>query len=147
KRCGTNTIQLCDSLTKGTYQQIRSALPGIRIVQVIHVSGPESIDEALSVQRDIDAILLDSGNPRLAIKELGGTGRRHDWSISHQIRERLDIPIFLAGGLNPSNAAEAIRQVGPFGLDLCSGVRTSGALDPAKLNAFMATTCAAAALT
>jgi phosphoribosylanthranilate isomerase len=117
---------------------MKAALPGIAMVQVIHVTGPESVDEACSVADSVDAILLDSGNPALKIKELGGTGRRHDWSLSREIRERVSVPIFLAGGLNDTNVAEAIDAVGPFGLDLCSGVRTDGRLDEGKLGRFFA---------
>ena len=136
-RCRTNCIQLCDCLTSGTPRDLKAALPGISIVQVVHVTGPESVDEACAVAGSVDAILLDSGNPALKVKELGGTGRRHDWSLSREIRERVQIPIFLAGGLNENNVAEAIESVGPFGLDLCSGVRTDGKLDEAKLGRFV----------
>ncbi len=135
--CRTNTIQLCDRLTNGTYQDLHQALPGIKIVQVVHVTGEESIAEALEISPQVDAILLDSGNQSLPTKELGGTGRTHDWSISQQIREAISIPLFLAGGLNPRNVQQAIAQVQSFGLDLCSSVRTDGKLDPAKLSQFM----------
>jgi len=138
RRLGANTLQLCDRLASGSYQELRAALPGIALVQVIHVTGPESIAEAASVAPHVDAILLDSGNQSLPVKELGGTGRTHDWSLSRRIRESLEIPIFLAGGLNPDNVAEAIRQVGPFGIDVCSGVRTDGKLDEMKLSRFFA---------
>jgi phosphoribosylanthranilate isomerase len=138
RRCRTNCIQLCDCLTSGAHADLRRALPGIKIIQVVHVTGPESIDEAVAVAPSVDAILLDSGNPALAVKELGGTGRRHDWHLSRQIREHLNIPIFLAGGLNPSNVGQAMQAVAPFGLDLCSGVRTEGKLDPQKLRDFFA---------
>jgi len=134
---GTSTVQIVDRLTDGTYADLRAALPGIKLVQVIHVTGRESVDEALAIAPDVDALLLDSGNPTLAVKELGGTGRRHDWALSREIRERSPAPVFLAGGLTPSNVAEAIAAVGPYGLDLCSGVRTNGRLDAAKLAAFM----------
>ena len=107
-------------------------------MQVIHVTGEESIEEAVAVAPFVDAILLDSGNPNLAVKELGGTGRAHDWNLSRRIRDGVSVPIFLAGGLRPDNVAEAIAKVIPFGLDLCSGVRTNDNLDPAKLKAFMA---------
>jgi len=136
RRCGTNCIQLCDRLTMGSHQDLRSALPGISIVQVIHVTGPESVDEAAEVAGSVDAILLDSGNPSLSVKELGGTGRLHDWSLSLRIREQVRIPIFMAGGLNASNVARAMKEVAPFGLDLCSGVRTNGKLDREKLLEF-----------
>jgi phosphoribosylanthranilate isomerase len=104
---------------------------------VIHVTGPESVDEAIAVAPHVDAILLDSGNQSLAIKELGGTGRTHDWSLSRRIREAIDVPLFLAGGLNQMNVAAAIREVQPFGIDVCSGLRTEGDLDPQKLSAFI----------
>lgn len=137
RRVNTNTIQLVDALTDGTYADIRAALPGIRLVQVIHVIDERSLDEALQIAPQVDALLLDSGNPNLAVKELGGTGRVHNWAISRQIREQSPVPIFLAGGLRPDNVRQAIDAVEPFGLDLCSGVRTQGKLDEAKLANFM----------
>lgn len=136
-RLRVNTIQICDRLTSGSYQELREALPGISVVQVIHVTGLESVDEAIAVAPHVDAILLDSGNQSLAIKELGGTGRTHDWSLSRKIREAIEVPLFLAGGLNPANVAAAIREVQPFGLDVCSGLRTEGHLDPQKLSEFI----------
>lgn len=137
RRLRVNTIQIVDRLTSGTYQEIHDALPGIKLVQVIHVTGPESVDEAISVASQVDAILLDSGNQSLAIKELGGTGRTHDWTLSRKIRESIEVPLFLAGGLNPTNVDRAIREVQPFGIDVCSGLRTEGALDPQKLVRFI----------
>jgi phosphoribosylanthranilate isomerase len=136
RRLGVNTIQICDRLEAGSHEELRAALPGISLVQVIHVTGPESIDEAVGVAPIVDAILLDSGNQSLVVKELGGTGRTHDWTISNRIREAVEIPLFLAGGLNSKNVAEAIRQVQPFGVDVCTGVRTNDRLDEAKLAAF-----------
>lgn len=136
RRCGTNTIQICDHLLTGTHQDLRAALPGIKIVQVIHVTGEESLREAEAVAPFVDAILLDSGNQKLAVKELGGTGRTHDWRLSREIRARVRVPIFLAGGLKPENVAAAIAHVAPFGLDICSGVRTHGRLDETKLEQF-----------
>jgi phosphoribosylanthranilate isomerase len=135
-RCRTNTIQICDHLTGGTHRELREALPGIAIVQVIHVTGPGSVDEAVAVAPHVDAILLDSGNQKLAVKELGGTGRTHDWALSREIRERIEVPLFLAGGLNSENVGQAIREVAPYGVDICSGVRTGGKLDGEKLQRF-----------
>jgi phosphoribosylanthranilate isomerase len=143
RRLKVNTIQLCDRLESGTHRNLREALPGISLVQVIHVTGEESIDEAVALAPLVNAILLDSGNQSLPVKELGGTGRTHNWTLSRRIRELASVPIFLAGGLNALNVAEAIRQVGPFGLDVCSGVRTNGALDGAKLRSFFAAVTAA----
>ncbi len=143
RRCRTNCVQLCDCVTSGSLGDLKVALPGVSIIQVIHVTGPESVEEAAAVASSVDAILLDSGNPSLAVKELGGTGRRHDWSLSRQIREQIDVPMFLAGGLKAENVGEAIAAVQPFGLDLCSGVRTDGKLDREKLGRFLAAVKAA----
>jgi len=137
RRLRVNTIQLCDRLPAGSHQELREALPGVSLVQVVHVTGPEAVDEAIAVAPHVDAVLLDSGNQSLAIKELGGTGRTHDWKLSRMIREAIDVPLFLAGGLNPTNVAEAIREVQPFGIDVCSGLRTEGTLDPQKLTEFI----------
>ena len=136
RRLRVNTIQICDRLPPGSHQQLRDALPGVSLVQVVHVTGPEAVDEAIAIAPHVDAVLLDSGNQSLAIKELGGTGRTHDWSLSRKIREAIDVPLFLAGGLNPANVAAAIREVQPFGIDVCSGLRTEGRLDAQKLSLF-----------
>jgi len=137
RRTRCNTVQLCDSIDTSIYAHIREALPGLSIVQVIHVENERSIDEAARAAEHVDSILLDSGRPSLAVKELGGTGRVHDWSLSRRIREAIRVPLFLAGGLNASNVHQAIEQVNPFGIDVCSGVRTNGALDEQKLSAFV----------
>ncbi|GAB3175667.1 phosphoribosylanthranilate isomerase [Telluribacter humicola] len=136
RRVHTNTIQLVDAVSEGTYQLIRQSLPAVKIVQVIHVIDESSVEEALMAAQEVDALLLDSGNPKLAIKELGGTGRIHNWSLSRQIVEQSAVPVFLAGGLRAENVREALDTVQPFGLDLCSSVRTDGKLDEAKLKAF-----------
>lgn len=138
RRAGVNTVQICDRLETGTHGDIRAALPGISIVQVVHVTDEQSVEEAVSIAPQVDAILLDSGNRLLPVKELGGTGRTHDWKISKRIRELLEIPVFLAGGLTPGNVDSAIREVRPFAVDVCSGVRTNGRLDETKLIEFFA---------
>jgi phosphoribosylanthranilate isomerase len=141
KRVHTNTIQIVDALSAGTYRDIRAALPGVKLVQVIHVVDEHSIAEAEKIADEVDALLLDSGNPKLPVKELGGTGRVHDWALSRRIRESVNKPVFLAGGLRPENVRRAIETVQPYGLDLCSGVRTDGKLDPHKLEAFFREAC------
>src|SRR5438445_3855159 len=135
-RTKTNTIQIVDELYGRDYKNIRNALPHIKLVQVIHVIDERSVGEAAEIAEHVDAILLDSGNPNLPVKELGGTGRRHDWRLSRRIVETCGKPVFLAGGLNAYNVREAVETVQPFGLDLCSGVRTEGKLDLRKLEAF-----------
>jgi phosphoribosylanthranilate isomerase len=138
RRCGVNTIQFVDRLPIKAYAKLRQAMPGISLVQVVHVMGQQAIAEAGEVAPHVDGILLDSGDPTLPRKELGGTGRTHDWEISRQIVQQVKVPVLLAGGLRPENVAQAIQTVRPFAVDVCSGVRTAGKLDAAKLDAFFA---------
>jgi phosphoribosylanthranilate isomerase len=136
RRCSTTAVQLVDAVADPELRRLRRLLPGTRLVQVIHVTGPESLDEARAAAPLVDTLLLDSGNPRLAVKELGGTGRVHDWSTSRRIRESVSVPVLLAGGLNPENAREALERVQPAGLDVCSGLRLNGRLDAGRLRDF-----------
>jgi len=138
RRCRTTAVQLVDQVPATELQRLRKLLPGVRLVQVIHIDGEESVEEARSLAGLVDSLLLDSGNPRLPVKVLGGTGRVHDWSHSRRIREVSGVPVLLAGGLHPGNVRAAIENVRPVGLDVCSGLRTEGALDPGKLAAFFA---------
>lgn len=137
RKTKVNTLQLVDAVSHEVYKELRKELAGVSLVQVIHVVDKSSIDEAKSIAPFVDMILLDSGNPNLAVKELGGTGRRHDWNVSRKIVDSVRIPVFLAGGLKIENVREAIETVQPYGLDLCSGVRTDGKLDEEKLKRFM----------
>lgn len=135
-RCRTNTIQLCDDLVDGAHSELKERLPGIGIVQVIHVEGEEAVQQALRVAPYVHAILLDSGSRKTAIRELGGTGRSHDWTISRRICAHSPVPVYLAGGLTPENVSTAVDHVQPSGLDVCNGVRTEGMLDSTKLARF-----------
>ncbi len=138
RRCRTSVLQLVDAVADEDLKQLRAELPDIKLVQVIHVTGPAAVDEALAAAPLVDALLLDSGNPQLAIKQLGGTGRTHDWTHSRAIVDRSPVPVWLAGGLNVGNVGAAIDAVRPDGIDLCSSVRNNGRLDAGKLAAFMA---------
>ena len=136
---GTTTLQLVDNVAVSELQRLRTLCPGVALVQVIHVMGAASLAQALAVAPHVDALLLDSGNPLAKVKELGGTGRTHDWRLSRQIRDAVaPLPVWLAGGLRVHNVAQAIAQVQPAGLDLCTGVRKNGALDAELLAQFMA---------
>ena len=137
KRFGVDTVQLCDELPPETAMQLRSALPRVTIVQVIHVVGEEALLAARRSARAAHALLLDSGNPAKTVKELGGTGRIHDWDLSRRIRDEVDVPVYLAGGLSPDNIVDAVSRVRPFGVDVCSGLRTGGALDEELLRKFV----------
>lgn len=136
KTVNSNVVQIVDAISSGAYTDFRNNIPTVKIVQVIHVVDEKSIDEALAIAEHVDALLLDSGNPNLSVKELGGTGRVHNWALSRKIVEQAKVPVFLAGGLKAENVRAAIDNVQPYGLDLCSGVRTNGHLDLFKLEAF-----------
>lgn len=139
QRTQTNTIQIVDRPEGGTHEYLEKKLPNVKRVQVIHITGNESINEALFFSEKADLLLFDSGNLNLAVKELGGTGRTHNWNISREIVKQSPIPVFLAGGLDADNVKHAIDTVQPFGIDVCSGVRTNGKLDPIKVRNFMET--------
>lgn len=138
ERTRTRTLQLVDRLPAGAHQTLRAALPDVKLVQVIHVQDETSVREALRIAPACDALLLDTGRPQAEPRELGGTGRVHDWSLSREIVKRVGVPVYLAGGLTPDNVREAVATVQPYGVDLCSGVRTAGRLDAEKLDAFFA---------
>ncbi len=136
---GTTTLQLVDHVPLPELQRLRRLCPGVGLVQVVHVTGEASLAEAEAVAPHVDALLLDSGNPAAAVKELGGTGRTHDWALARRIRDAVfPLPLWLAGGLRAHNVAEAIATVRPHGLDLCTGVRQHGRLHAPTLAAFMA---------
>lgn len=138
RRCRPTAVQLVDAVAPAVYAELRLAAPATKLVQVIHVQDDSMVAEAVEAARHVDALLLESGNPKLAVKELGGTGRAHDWRLSRRIVEASPVPVFLAGGLNPGNVREAMAAVRPFGIDVCSGLRTEGRLDEAKLAPFAA---------
>jgi len=136
RRCGTNTVQLVDRVEEGAHLVMRRALPQVKIVQVLHVADPMSSTRRARWRAWSMPFCSTPATPNLMVKELGGTGRVHDWDLSRRIVEAVDRPVFLAGGLRADNVAEAVARVRPFGLDLCSSVRSQGRLDGDKLAAF-----------
>jgi phosphoribosylanthranilate isomerase len=136
--CSTDTVQIVSHIEPGEYAAIINKLPHVRRVQVIHVEDDSALDLIADYAPFVHAFLLDSGRPQAPVVELGGTGRTHDWQISQKFVQATDKPVFLAGGLTPENIDRAITTVTPYGVDLCSGVRSEGALDSRKLAAFMA---------
>jgi len=132
-----STVQVVSHIDPAESEKLAVLEPHVRRVQVIHVEGPEALDLIPAYAPHVHAFLLDSGRPNAAVAELGGTGRTHDWAVSAAFVRATEKPVFLAGGLSADNVADAIKQVRPYGLDLCSGVRTGGQLDPEKLAAFV----------
>ena len=103
-------IQLVDRIPRTELEQLRKALPKTHLIQVIHVRGKASLSEALSYERLVDAILLDSGNPDASDKTLGGTGKTHDWDISKQICAKSSLPVLLAGGLRSEEHTSELQS-------------------------------------
>mgnify|MGYP003575553351 CR=1 FL=1 len=136
-RSAVSTVQVVNHVVPDELRRLREAMPALRIVQVIHVEDAGALDLIPQYEPHVHSFLLDSGSPTAAVPLLGGTGRVHDWSVSAEFVRRAGRPVFLAGGLNPGNVAEALRVVKPYGLDICSGVRTSGRLDADKLAAYV----------
>lgn len=135
--CRTGAVQICDYLSVEDYPELRAGMPGIGLIQVIHVRDNKDLEVAIRIAPHVDALLLDSGNPDQRVKELGGTGRTHNWRLSREIVSAVAKPVYLAGGLTPGNVVEAINTVRPFGIDVCGGVRVGGRLDEAHLRDFM----------
>jgi phosphoribosylanthranilate isomerase len=136
---GVDAVQIVRAVPAETRWAIRAALPGVTILQVVHVEGPEAVEEARTASEGADYLLLDSGRPSAPVAELGGTGRTHDWSVSARIVESSPAPVLLAGGLRPENVAGAMAAVRPWGVDVCSGVRgADGRLEGKRLRRFLA---------
>jgi len=137
-RLRPSTIQLVDYVPTTTLAALKQALPGVKLVPVIHVNNEaQALEQALAMAPLANALLLDSGQPNASIKTLGGTGQTHNWQISKRLVQAVRVPVFLAGGLNADNVQQAIQTVRPYGVDLCSGVRSNGQLDAVKLGHFM----------
>jgi phosphoribosylanthranilate isomerase len=135
--CGTTTVQIVRHIDPSEYPTLIKRLPTTKRAQVIHIENEDAIELVKKYEPFVHAFLLDSGRPSAPELTLGGTGRVHDWKISAAIVKTTTKPVFLAGGLRPGNVREAIRSVAPFGLDLCSGLRTNDQLDEEKLRDFM----------
>jgi phosphoribosylanthranilate isomerase len=143
RRTGTSTVQLADWVEPADHRLIRAELLGIKLVQVLHVTDAGVVDRAKAAAGTVDALLLHSGRPDDAPPELGATSPTHDWQLSRQVVEASPVPVFLAGGLDPDNVAEAVSRVRPFGVDVCRGVRTFDDLNAGKLRAFVSAVNAA----
>jgi phosphoribosylanthranilate isomerase len=138
EKTGANTVQIVDRVGEEVRKAVKREHPSISVVQVVHVVDESSLDEAIDVSASSDAILLDSGNFSGEVRVLGGTGKTHDWALSRKIRDAIDVPLFLAGGLSPENISDAIKAVRPYGVDICTGVRTDYHLDSEKLDRYLA---------
>jgi len=86
----------------------------------------------------VNVIVLDTLIKRQDNPPKGGTGQVCDWETAQQLAAEVQLPLFLAGGISPSNAREAITTVRPYGIDLSSGVEEApGEKDPRKITELM----------
>jgi phosphoribosylanthranilate isomerase len=106
---------LTGTLPPETVRQLRTRLPGLRVMQAISVTGPEAVEAALAYEPVVDYLILDT--QATDIPGIGASGQPHDWNISRQIVGRVQVPVILAGGLSPENVAQAVRVVRPWGVD------------------------------
>ncbi len=118
---GPDILHLCGptgSVSSSDVSVLRARLPHVAIMQAIAVTGPESVEEALSYAAVADFLILDSVSPD--IDGVGAAGIVHDWTVSAEIVNAVDIPVVLAGGLSPTNVDAAIAAVRPWGVDSLS---------------------------
>ena len=135
--CPASTVQIVRHIDPKEYPALIEAVPQVRRVQVIHIEDEGALALAARYAPYVDAFLLDSGRTSGPVPQFGGTGSTHDWTISARFVAQTALPVYLAGGLKSTNVYDAITQVRPFGVDLCTGVRTNDQLDEEKLKSFM----------
>jgi phosphoribosylanthranilate isomerase len=134
---GVATVQLHAPAAPDELAAMRAALPGLKLILAVNVTGPESVQLASERARHADALILDTYDPITG--RHGATGKTHDWALSRCIVERVGVPVILAGGLNPGNVRDAIRTVRPWAVDVHTGVeRPDGSTDHALVRAFVA---------
>jgi phosphoribosylanthranilate isomerase len=123
KTIGPDIVHLAraDAIDDATLQRIRAKIEPAQLMLTVPVDGPDAIDVARRLSEVGDCLLLDTKHPDTGV--VGASGHTHDWSVSADIVNTLDIPAVLAGGLGPENVRDAISAVRPFGVD--SETRTS----------------------
>ena len=133
---GNNVIQLHSDIEEIEVEKIKKELQNVKLVRLIHVSVDGEICTNYKKIKYADYYLLDSFN--LKTNQVGGTGLTHDWNKSRELIKILDKPTFLAGGLNPNNVADAIKQANPYGVDVSSGCKNdNGIKDKEKVKLFI----------
>jgi phosphoribosylanthranilate isomerase len=134
---GVATVQLHAPAAPAEIAAMRAAVPGLKVILAVHVTGDDAIVVAQAAAHHADALILDTYDP--ATGRHGATGITHDWTISRRIVEAVTVPVILAGGLTPENVARAIRRVRPWAVDVHTGVeRADGSTDHARVRAFVA---------
>ncbi len=113
---------------------LAEALHAEKAIGAVNARLPNALELALEYSKLFGMILVDS----LRDNGLGGSGEAHDWGLSRIMRDRLQKPLILAGGLTPDNVATAVKIVNPYAVDVSTGVEASpGIKDPEKLSRFI----------
>jgi phosphoribosylanthranilate isomerase len=134
---GVATVQLHAPAPLLEVAAMREAIPGLKVVLAVSVTGAEAAATARARARYADALILDTYDP--ASGRHGATGKTHDWTVSRAIVDQAGVPVILAGGLSQENVGDAIRIVRPWGVDVHTGVeRPDGSTDPDRVRAFIA---------
>jgi phosphoribosylanthranilate isomerase len=140
ERAGLTGVQLHGDEPAAQMPEYRRAVGQRKIIKTLQarelLTLPDSLNDYLRFRLSIDAVLLDAGSP----SQRGGTGQTFDWTAAAPIvaRVRAQMPVIIAGGLNPENVGEAIRLFSPWGVDVVSGVeREVGSKDEARLRSFV----------
>ena len=102
-------------------RDVREVLPDVKLIKTVHVDEQGTVHGVMPEEDYVDFILLDTFSV-----QIGGTGKTHRWDISRKIVEDSIIPVILSGGLTPENVGDAIKEVNPYGVDVASGVESSG---------------------
>lgn len=114
-------VQLHGFESEEFLKSVREALPDVKLIKTVHVAENGTIHGVMPEEDYVDFILLDTFSA-----QIGGTGKKHSWAKSREIVEHSAIPVILSGGLKPENVEEAIKEVQPYGVDVASGVESSG---------------------
>ncbi|MCX8072796.1 MAG: phosphoribosylanthranilate isomerase [Candidatus Binatia bacterium] len=134
---GVTALQLHGDFPAPELEMVRVALPHLKIIRAVSVTGPEAITVARSWERRVDALILDTYDP--ATGRRGATGKTHDWNVSAEIVRSVRLPVILAGGLTAENVGAAIRQVQPWAVDTHTGVEDAfGRRDFRRMEEFVA---------
>ena len=133
---GVCALQLHGEFATRDLELLRAALPHLKLIRAVHVTGPDAISLARALERRVDALILDTYDAESG--RAGATGKTHDWTISRQIVESVRVPVILAGGLTAENVAAAVQAVLPWGVDVHTGVEnTDGTRNLSKTRAFI----------
>jgi phosphoribosylanthranilate isomerase len=131
KKTGISFFQLHGDESPDFVREVRGL--GVKVIKAFRFRDEDSVESALPYAECADYLLVDSFSPELE----GGTGIRYSPEIAKKAKD-IGLPLFLAGGLNPENAAEAVRDIEPFAVDAASGVENGPrSKDIEKVRAFV----------